>query len=477
MIGTEHRQQVDLYKAVLRVAWPLIVSTGSFTIMMFCDRMFLSWHSAVAIQAVLPAGILAFALTCAFVAIAAYANIFVAQYFGSGDHFGCSRSTAQGIIFALVSYPLILVGVPFGIWFLHAAGHAPDVYGAEKMYFVIVMLGSIAPPLNAAAGSFFTGRGDTRTTMAANVAGSIVNIVLDYMLIFGRWGFPALGLQGAAIATIVAGFVSPIILLALYFSGRMDKQFSTRRSFRYDSRLFWRMVRFGFPSGIHLAVDIAALSFFILLTGRAGGVALAASNIAISINALAFMPLIGFGTAASVLVAQYKGRANIPTAEQVVWTAWRLGTGYAVAVGLTYVLLPEFYISIFAGSGPATIPLSALLPIGRKLLLVMVVWAVMDAGKLIVGHALNGAGDTRFVMAFSAVMAWVFLAGGQWVILVHFRGSILVAWSWTTLYVGLVAFGYMIRFRSGRWKSIEVLEPRPYVEPSRPGSEAIGIAD
>lgn len=281
------------YREVLRIACPLIISTASFSVMQFVDRVFLAQYSQVAIQASLPAGLLAFTLCSAFMAVAGYANTFVAQYYGAGNQRGCSRATAQGIWLALFSWPVILALIPVGRLLLRIAGHPAEVLAEELDYLTILMAGGVVIPLGAAISSFFTGRGDTLTNMYAQVAGNVVNVVLDWMLIFGRLGLPELGIRGAAIATVVAGFVPPLILGVWYWRPQTDALYHTRSTWRLQGSLCWRLLRFGTPAGVQLFLDVSSFSVFVLMTGRLGPVALAVSNIALSINTLAFMPLIG----------------------------------------------------------------------------------------------------------------------------------------------------------------------------------------
>ncbi len=465
------------YREVLRLAWPLIISTGSFTVMMFCDRMFLAWFSAVTIQAALPASILAFSLSCGFMAVAAYSNTFVAQYFGSGDTEGCSRATSQGLLLALISWPFLLLLIPAGRWMLQISGHAPEVLSKELSYFSILMVGSVSSALGAAVSSFFTGRGRTVITMVANVIGNVVNIVLDYVLIFGKCGFPAMGIQGAGWATVVAGFVSPAILLFLFFSRKTDAVFHTRKSFRYHPKLFWRMVKFGLPSGIHLALDVASFTIFVMFTGRMGEAALAVSNIALSINMLAFMPMVGLGIAASILVGQYQGSKQSDVAAQVGWTAFKMGVYYMLIVGLSFILFPKAYLSLFTDRSPDAVALVDIFATGKILLVIMAVWGLLDAANLILGSALKGAGDTRFVMYYSVTMAWGLLVTGQVVIVFVLKAGILVSWAWTAFYIGVMAIGYIWRFKCGRWRSIDVLGVSVPLVPRRPGAEALGITD
>lgn len=450
---------------------------GSFTMMQFADRIFLAWYGVVSIQAALPAGILSFTCICGFMALAGYANSFVAQYFGAGDKVGCSRATAQGVLLSILSWPIMLALMPVGQWILRTSGHAPAVLREELWYFDILMIGSVAVPLGSAISSFFTGQGDTKTNMFATIAGNLVNLALDYAMIFGRWGFPELGIRGAAWATVIAGFVGPAILFVIYFRRKTDAEYQTRRTFRFDAKLFARMIRFGLPSAGHLILDVGSFSLFVLFTGRLGTVALASSNIALAVNNVAFMPLIGMSMAASILVGQYQGRGDSRTAEKAGWTCLKAGWIYMAVVGSTFLLFPRAYFELFASCGPDSIPMDLLLPVGRVLLLMMAAWGMLDTVNLVISGALKGAGDTRFVMYYSVAMAWGLWIGGELVILFVLQRGIVSAWLWLMFYVIVMALGFLWRYRTGRWKDIELLEKQPTLQPPHSGAEAMIVVE
>lgn len=447
------------YREVLRLAGPLIVSTGSFTLMQFVDRIFLAWHSAVSIQAALPAGILSFTLVSGFMAMAGYTNTFVAQFHGAGDRLGCSRATAQGVWLSLISWPLLLALIPLGWWLLWMSGHPPDVQAEERAYFTILMAGSLTVPLGAAVSSFFTGRGDSMTNMVATVIGNLVNVVLDYLLIFGHGGFPALGISGAAYATVLAGLVPPLLLACLYFGPRLRRSHGTAETWRLDRALLGRLIRFGLPAGIHLCLDVASFTVFVLFIGRLGGHALTVSNLALSINMLAFMPLIGISIAASTLVGQYQGRGDSATAEKAGWNSLRVGLAYMSVVGISYLLLPDFYFGLFARRSDSGVDPATLLPTGRWLLAMMAAWGLFDAVTLVLSGALKGAGDTRFVMIYSSAMAWGLLVPVQAVLSLRLQAGVLLSWGWLTFYIMILCVGFLLRFRGAKWKQIHVIDP------------------
>lgn len=471
------------YREVWRIAFPLIVSTASLTVMQFCDRMFLARYSDVSIRAALPAGILSFTMICGFLALVSYGSTFVAQFHGAGDRRGCGRATAQASFLALLAWPVILaLFMPAGRAVLRWSGHPPDVLAEELTFYNIMIWGSLGSLLSSAAAGFYSGRGDTRTTMWAYTIGNLLNVGLDYLMIFGHWGLPEMGIRGAAWATVISGCVPPAILYALYFSPKNEREFGTRSTFRFDGPLFKRLLRFGVPSGVHLALDLTSFTLFVLLTGRFDRVAHAVSNIALSINSLAFMPMIGLSIAASIVVGQHQGRRAPADAERAGWTALKMGMMYMTAIGLTYVLFPSGYLALFADHGPRTFRLDELLPTGRLLLIMLAIWSVFDAVDLVLAGALKGAGDTRFVMYYSLALAYGMFVAGLMVIIHVFKGGLMATWIWTCVYIVVLAFGYLWRFARGRWKEVDLLGRRESAvdlppPPAGPGADGMVVGE
>jgi multidrug resistance protein, MATE family len=348
--------------------------------------------------------------------------------------------------------------IPVGIWMISMSGHAPAVFEQEKIYLSVLMLGGFNVPLTAATGSFYSGRGKTRIIMLVHLIGNSTNVLLNWLLIFGHGPFPELGIRGAALASLVAGFVAPAILLCLYFSKTNNEQYDTRNTLRLNRRLFLRMFRFGLPSGVHMVLDVGSFSLFVLLLGRLGETAFLASNIVLSINMIAFMPSIGIGQAASVLVGQCMGRRDTGAAEAAAWKAWRVGAVYTLCTVSTFVLFPKFYIHLFAQGGEM---FGDVFSIARLLLLFAAAWGLMEATNAVLSGALRGAGDTHFVMWFHTTVAWGFFALGEALIVLVFKWSVFACWGWAIAYFTLLAAGWIFRIRSGRWKQIELIERTP----------------
>ncbi len=448
------------YREVWRVAAPIIVSMASFTVMQFIDRIFLAQHGSVSLRAALPAGMLALTMTMFFQSLAGYAGTFVAQYHGAGQKTECARSTAQGIWLGLLTWPVCIALIPMGYWILEWAGHPADVLEAEKAYMGILMAGGGFWALTNAVSGFFSGRGDTRTPMVASVIANMANIVLDYALIFGNWGFPAWGIAGAAVATVASSAIGLVIVLALYLRRRFRKEYGTwRNGWRLDWARMKPLLRFGTPAALQTLQDVGAFAFFVVLLGRLPEAEMAASNIAFSINNVAFMPLLGMGMAATILVGQYQGARDPETAQRAGMAAMKLAWAYMGVVALTFLLMPRVYFSLFTGETEGMVPLGDVMGTGRRLLVMMAFWGMLDAINLVLGGALRGAGDTRFVLMATTLTTWLVWIPGELVILLWLDAGLIAAWLWMTVFVFLLAGIFWLRFQRGRWKSIEMISP------------------
>lgn len=447
-----------------RVAAPIIVTMASYTLMQFCDRIFLAHHGSISLRAAFPAGILALTLGMFFQALAGYSGTFVAQYHGAGRKQECGRATAQGLWLGLLTWPLVLALVPFGFWLLTVAGHPADVLASEKTYFGILMIGCGFWSMTNAVSGFFSGRGDTRTPMLASLAANLCNIVLDYALIFGHWGFPAWGIAGAAVATVVSAALGLALLFAMYFRKPFREEYSTWAGQRMEWRLMGPLLRYGVPASINSLQDVGAFTFFVILLGRLPAADMAASNIAFSINNVAFMPLLGMGMAATILVGQYQGAHKPATAERAGYTALKMAWIYMGAVALSFLLFPQPYFSLFTGDTEGMVSLGDVLGKGRWLLTMMALWGMLDAINLVLGGALKGAGDTRFVLVYSALATWLVWMPGELVLLLWLEAGLMAAWLWMTVFVFLLAAGFWLRFKRGKWKIIEMIPQAPIVQ-------------
>ena len=452
------------YRRILAIAFPLILSTGSWSLQHFVDRMFLAWYSPEAIAASTPAGILNYTLMSLFIGTAGYVSTFVAQYYGAERHERIGPSVWQGLYVSLIGAIAMALCIPFADPAFRFIGHGPEIQRHETVYFSILCLGAFPAIASAALGGFFSGRGETWPVMWANLLATIVNIVLDYLLIFGVGIFPELGIAGAAIATNVSMVAALLLYCALVARSDHDRRFRIIRGWRFDPTLFARIVRFGLPNGVQFFVDMAGFTVFLLIVGRLGTVSLAATNIAFNINTLAFMPMMGLGMAISILVGQHLGRDEAPLAERCVSIGLRLTLLYMGTVAILYVLLPGLFLAPYAIYAPAG-SFGAIRDLAAVLLRFVALYSLFDVLSIVFAAALKGAGDSRFVMYMICCLSLGVLIIPSYVAIEVFGAGILTGWTIATAYVSLLGVAFYLRFRSGQWKTMRVIE-----QPSRSSS-------
>lgn len=456
------------YKEVLVIAVPLILSTGSWSLQQFVDRMFLTWYSSEAIAASMPAGMANWTIVSLFVGTAAYVNTFVAQYFGAKRPERIGPAVWQGIYLSVIAgalaIPFYFLAEPMFALF----NHGPEVLHLEIIYFQILLFGAPFVVIGNATSSFFSGLGRTWIVMWVNVVATIGNVILDYVLIFGNWGFPELGIVGAGWATVSAAAIAAVIFCVLLSSKENETQYNIRSGWRYDKDLFRRLIRYGAPNGAQFMLEIMAFTLFIFLVGEIGILELAASNIAFNINMLAFLPMFGLTIAITILVGQRLGENNEEMAEKTTWSAFHIGFSFFITLGIGYFLVPELFLWPFASQAdPAEFG-----PIGELaavLLQFVAFYCIFDAGVMVFSGALKGAGDTRFVALASVSLSWLLMLVPSVLSIYYFGGNIYWLWLFVTFYVvGLCGVFYW-RFRQGSWKKMRVIEMEA-PEPSQNGA-------
>lgn len=451
------------YREVFQLAWPLILSSSSWTIQHFINRVFLSWHSPTAMAAAMPAGMASWTVVALFMGTASYVTTFVAQYKGAGRDERVGASVWQAIYFAIFGAVLIFFLIPVAGPLFTWVGHPLEIRTQETTFFRILCLGMGFNIFGNAISGFFSGLGRTAPVMWVNLLINAINILLDYVLIFGHWGFPSMGIEGAGWATVIAGGIGAAVFMVLFLLPSNQRKYATLRSWRFDGPLFLRLMRYGLPSGGHFMLDALAFTLFVFFVGRMGTVALGATNVAWNINTIAFMPMMGFSIAASTLVGQRLGQDRPGLASKATWSAFHMTFVYMGLAALLYFLVPSLFLWPFTlHTDPAKFaPIHAMAVI---MLRFVAIYSVFDTMNLIFSSALKGAGDTRFVMLFSIVLAWPVMVLPTW----YFSGlggkGIYLAWTCMSAYVILLAFGFLFRFLQGKWRGMRVIEAAPRLE-------------
>ncbi|MGD2186694.1 MAG: MATE family efflux transporter [Desulfobacterales bacterium] len=452
------QKEVKPYREVFRISLPLVVSMSSTMIMEFTDRIFLANYSLDAIAAALPAGITSYLFISFFLGTAQYLNVFVAQYTGSGTLHRVGAVLWQGIYFSVLSGAamacLYFLAEPlFGV-----SGHSPEVQALEVIYFRILCLGSGILITGTSLSCFFSGRGLTRPVMIINMAGTLFNIPLDYALINGFWFFPQWGILGAGIATVMSWSLVTLVFGLMVFTRKNDRVFKVISHRTFETSLFGRLMRYGVPSAIQFSMDIFAFTFFILMVGRIGKLELAVTNIVLSINSLAFMPMMGFSLGTSTLVGQALGRNRVNEALAATRATIHIVLGYIFLLLLLFLLVPHPLLELFRPHHMTPEGYTAIREAGTILLRFVAAYLFFDALYMVCIGVLKGAGDTRFIMWSIGLLSLAVMILPIYIGVELFGAGLYYAWSCATLFVFCLFASSFWRYLQGRWKKMRVIE-------------------
>jgi len=448
------------YKEILRISLPLVLSMGATTVMEFTDRIFLGRYSLDALAASMPAGITSFLFTSFFIGTAGYVNVFIAQYIGANDNKSVGASLWQGIYFSIFGAVCMAFLALTAVKLFAFIGHAPEIQKLEVIYFRILCYGTGAGILGTTLSCFYSGRGLTRNVMLVHIIGTLFNIPLDYAIINGVWGFPELGIQGAALATVMSWVLIASIFIVLIFNKKHNECYSVWDARQFNPKLFMRLMKFGIPGGVQFFLDILAFTFFILIVGRLGKQELAVTNLVMSINALSYMPMFGFSMGVSTLVGQAMGAGKPNSAVIAANSTAHIALIYVFGLILLFVFFPTPLIKLFLPTDMAPADLKVIIDMGIILLRFVAAYLFFDSINMIYMGVLKGAGDSMFIMWSMSLATIFFLFIPVWIGVTNFGMGLYFSWTCITIYLFMLCLIIFTRFYKGKWKTIRILEQR-----------------
>ena len=442
-------------KELLVLALPMIISTACDGVMTFTDRLFLAKVGSEQMNASLAGGIALQMLTFFFIGLIGYTTALSAQYMGAGEKFNSSRTTFQGILLVLIAWPLIILIKPYlsplFLWL-----NTPESQIAYQIEYISILAGGVVfTLLRHTLSCYFVGIGRTKIVMQATVAAMLTNVVLDYILIFGKFGFQPMGITGAALATVAGSVVATIMLFSVYLGHKNNVEFSVNKSFRFSSEIMKKLLYFGSPAGFELLLNFIAFFFMVALFQAKGDVASTATTIMFNWDMVSFIPLLGIETSVTSLVGRYMGAGRPQVAHRAALSGIKTGIIYSVVILLLFMFIPKALVLVFQPEVPTDIFNSAI-PTAVSMIRIASLYVLAEAVIVAIIGALRGAGDTHFTMLVSVAAHWAFVPI-LYLCLNIFNMSVPFSWFMLVVFFLIFSLILVLRFKSGKWKTIKVI--------------------
>ncbi|MBN2183229.1 MAG: MATE family efflux transporter [Sedimentisphaerales bacterium] len=441
---------------MLKVAAPMIVTTISFTIMQFVDRYMVSLLGTNELAAILPSGFVSFLPGAFAIGSLTSLNTFVSQSLGRGDRKDCSNYFWQSLYMGFMYFLLVLVIMwPAAPWIFKILGQPEEVRGLEVIYLRIILYANLVAVVNWSSNQFFMGIHKPIITMYASVCGQIVNVTFNYLLIFGKFGFPEMGIAGAGWGTFIGMAVAGGINIFVFLGGNINSIFQTRHTLNINPGKMWDLLKVGLPAGFGLMVNVALWGVILFgLVGKFGKEALAATSAVLSYTSLAIMPVVGIGTALTAFVGKMIGKGRKDLTVRQTGMCVRIALIYMTIVGICYFIFRDTMMALWSDE-------EKVIEIGTRILACAAVYQIFHAVGVIYSGSLRGAGDTVWLAFISAACALLILGIGGLLVTIFLPSlNVVGPWIFATLSIVTVGLANRWRFRSKRWMSIDLFKRR-----------------
>ncbi|MFK7927650.1 MAG: MATE family efflux transporter [Myxococcota bacterium] len=422
---------------VRALAWPVLVSMVSMSAMAVADTLFTGWLGTSQLAGVGLATTLSFFVITPGRGILRGVKILTAQCTGAEDHLDARRLLVQVVWLALPIGAALMLLAPAGEWLFWILGASAEVGVHARDYFVVRVLFAPVALLVWGVEGWFQGRGDTRTPMVASVLSNALNVALDPLLIFGLGVVPALGVAGAAWATVASQGVGLVFLL-----WRASRHLGV--GLGPDWPLLRRTFALGVPLAVQWTLDFGGFIVFLSLLAQSGDAELAAHVLVFRIVMISMLPGFSLADATGVLVGQAVGARRGDAVRQ----AWWAGTWQALllmgAFGILFLIVPTWLLWPFS-------PESEVAEIAIVLLWIAAMWQLTDAVVMVNITSLTSAGDTRFTLLMSVGASWFVQVPLSILLVWGLEMGAVGAWLALTVEITVVAVVSFLRVRGRGW--------------------------
>ncbi|MBT9161778.1 MAG: putative FMN/FAD exporter YeeO [Dehalococcoidia bacterium] len=441
-----------IVRNITYLSWPIVVSALLQTTVGIVDTMMVGVLGPQPLAAVGMGHFILMLVLVFLIAISTGAQVFVARYFGAKDPEGVTRVVDQSLILSVIlATGMMALGLTLSPALFRIMGAEEKVLALGVPYVRIIFGGILFMLLNFIINSILQGAGDSRTPLKILLLINILNVVLNYLLIFGIGFFPRMEVRGAAWGTVISRIVGAVMGMWVLMSGRFAVRTDILRRFRIEPALMSQIVRIGFPAGLQGLVRSGSGIILLRFVANTihGTYAVAALTVGLQAEAISFMPGFALGTSATILVGQNLGAGKPDRAERNGLAATWIAAIVMSCMGLLFFIFAEQIMSLFTESADVV-------HIGGDYLRIMAYSQPFLAMVMVFSGGLRGAGDTRTPLIYSIIHSWLVR-----IPLIYVLGFVLnlqttgIWWAMTlsTVTQGLATWW---KFQQGHWQRIKL---------------------
>ena len=440
----------EVYSRAFRISWPCTLETVLVGLVGSVDIMMVGTLGSSAIAAVGLTNQPKYLLLALIRSLNVGVTAISARRKGENDYLGANRCLKESIVLSfIISMTMAVLGYFFAGNILKFAGAGEDIINDSVAYYEILMISIVFTSLSLTMNAAQRGIGKTKISMKTNVMANIFNLIFDYLLINGVWGFPKLGIRGAAVATVIGSIVAFLMSVKSLLKKGEFLELKLKGGWRFDRKTTVSLINISGSAAIEqLFMRMGFFSYAKIVAGL-GTVAFAVHQICMNMIDISFYCGEGLGTAAASLVGQNLGARRPDKAIIYGKANQRMSTAVSITLFFLFIFGRRFLISIF-NSEPDVVAL------GSQVMLLIAVTTLVQTSQTVFMGCLRGAGDTKFVAGISIFSIGILRPFTAWLFIHPMNLGLMGAWISLSLDQLIRYILGRARFNSGKWTKIKV---------------------
>jgi multidrug resistance protein, MATE family len=434
-------------RTVLKISSPAIAGLSSQMVVAVVETAMVGrLENTSVVLAAMGLGVLAsWAITSVFSSLATGTHVMVARRAGEQDYQGAGDVLNNSLVLALV------LGIAFGAAGYLFSENILDVFSSDPAvpiagapYLQWRFVGLLFFLFVVSYRGFFNGIGHTKIFMYSAVVINLSNIILNYLLVFGSFGFPRMGLAGAGCSYAVSNVIGCGFFVIATFFPMYRKTYRYYSSFNIQRSITSKIVKISIPVSLQNMMILIGFLLFVAITGLIGTAEQAASQVVITALFMSFLPCFGFGIGAQTLVGQSIGNGNHHLAKRYGIEAAKLATYFTVVLGAIFILVPDLVIALITNN-----PVVA--NAARPILQIAGAAQIFYASGIVLAHSLQAGGATVYVMMIEVLTHWIIFLPVCYAIGVILGWGLVGAWMALPVYVISYSVLMLVKYRSDSW--------------------------
>lgn len=388
----EYKQE---YKKNLELAAPILLAQAGQVVVQYADTIMVGQIGVDALAAASFGGSIAMLCLLICMGISMGLTPIVGNLYARGSHRDSSHFFQNSLLLNLGLSLLLSLVFYAGSYFFSALGQTPEVLELSLPYYRMLVYSVVPYMLFLTFKQFTEGVGNTKVSMIITIVANLINILFNYFLIYGKGGFPEMGIEGAGIATLLSRIAMPLLFVLYYFRNHTYKRYLYFFSHSaFSVKRVSELCRMGLPIGLQFMMEHSAFMFNTIMMGWFGAAALAAHQITLQTTLFGFMIATGIANATMIRVSHEYGRKNYEGAKRAANASFHIITIFMMFLAVAYFFLRVPIASVFT-SDPQVIEIAS------TLLIIGAVYQISDGLQLVSVGALRGIGDVKVPMYYS----------------------------------------------------------------------------